>query len=666
MNCKRFFWIIFWFWAVFPSDGIRAQEDQTLLMFVGEDQDVLSIASGREESAWKAPAVVKVIEQEEFRENHSFSLTKAMNSVPGFHGVNSASGVRSYLRGIPESVLYLYDTVPMTFTDDISLHSFKQIEIVRGPGSVLWGPDAFAGIVNLVPLTGKDLTGTETGAFVSSDNDMRDGAYIHHGWDRGLWDGFLSFSASTSDKKEFSSDITRFWGTGEEPVPADERRGSSAREAGRQAEIAGNFSYGDVFKVSGRFSDSTTPYSFSYQDNISWKQTRQEKSGFLKLEGKHQFNIDSALRFTATASVLDAREYIIDTRMDHDEYETYGEITYEKVFNSGGSHFTAGVSARNKTYDGVALWDTYLPEYLTDENDYFIPTFTQKNYSTRLFSVFAQYRKTLGKVDLIFGLRHDDHDSFGDKLSYNTGLVWTPREDWVLKASTGTAYRTPSPRQLFYADKTDPEEIKNMSLEISRKIGQKAELSLGGFINKISDHVMDDAYAGLSSPNSQDIKGIEFSCSITPIDEVTLSAAFTRLFNQGPLETYLYNDYSTLLPDGTWEKHYVLLEYPYDSGPEQFWRAGLVWSPTDTIEIFTQARYFSGYPLIYPRAEDPEKSSSAFLVDAGIRIKNVFMNQSDLEINITNVLDREYTIPGEYSLEKGAPFSMGIMWRKRW
>ena len=49
------------------------------------------------------------------------------------------------------------------FDRELSLASVKRLEIVRGPGSVLWGPDAFAGIVNVVPMTGKDLDGAETG-----------------------------------------------------------------------------------------------------------------------------------------------------------------------------------------------------------------------------------------------------------------------------------------------------------------------------------------------------------------------------------------------------------------------------------------------------------------------------------------------------------------------
>ena len=43
------------------SGGAASTENDTELMFVGEDIEVLSIASRREESAWQAPAVARVI-----------------------------------------------------------------------------------------------------------------------------------------------------------------------------------------------------------------------------------------------------------------------------------------------------------------------------------------------------------------------------------------------------------------------------------------------------------------------------------------------------------------------------------------------------------------------------------------------------------------------------
>ena len=45
-----------------------AGRNDTLLMFVGEDLEVLSIASKRQQSAWQAPAVANVITHEEMAE----------------------------------------------------------------------------------------------------------------------------------------------------------------------------------------------------------------------------------------------------------------------------------------------------------------------------------------------------------------------------------------------------------------------------------------------------------------------------------------------------------------------------------------------------------------------------------------------------------------------
>ena len=150
-------------------------------MFVGEDLDVLSIASRRQESAWQAPAVAHVITREEMKERGIRTMSHALEMEPGFYMAKKEWGTQPYLRGIPDSVLFLYDTVPTGSDTSKSLHPLdhelslapiKRIEILRGPGSVLWGPDAFAGIVNLVPMTGKDLEGAETGILYGSPGNQ--------------------------------------------------------------------------------------------------------------------------------------------------------------------------------------------------------------------------------------------------------------------------------------------------------------------------------------------------------------------------------------------------------------------------------------------------------------------------------------------------------------
>jgi outer membrane receptor for ferrienterochelin and colicin len=101
----------------FPTGGLARKSEgsarnDTLLMFVGEDLEVLSIASRRQESAWQAPAVAHVITREEMKDRGIRTLSHALEMEPGFYMAKKEWGTQPYLRGIPDSVLLLYDTVP--------------------------------------------------------------------------------------------------------------------------------------------------------------------------------------------------------------------------------------------------------------------------------------------------------------------------------------------------------------------------------------------------------------------------------------------------------------------------------------------------------------------------------------------------------------------------
>ena len=61
------------------STPLRAEEEsqpvreETMLMFVGEEIDVLTIASRREQSAWQAPAIARVLTQEKLRNRGTYT-----------------------------------------------------------------------------------------------------------------------------------------------------------------------------------------------------------------------------------------------------------------------------------------------------------------------------------------------------------------------------------------------------------------------------------------------------------------------------------------------------------------------------------------------------------------------------------------------------------------
>ena len=165
------------------EQGAESIEDifqDTKVMFVGEDLYTVSIASRREEPIRRAPAAVTIIAGEELK--RYITLKDALDSVPGFFSDRSETKNRIYLRGMPDSFMVMMDGVPFSNETstrdyprewDLSLNYIEKIEIVRGPGSALWGADAFSGVVNLVTKKGKDVQGTLVGVEAGTFDTQR-------------------------------------------------------------------------------------------------------------------------------------------------------------------------------------------------------------------------------------------------------------------------------------------------------------------------------------------------------------------------------------------------------------------------------------------------------------------------------------------------------------
>ena len=657
------------------SEGPPPGHDDTMLMFVGEDLEVLSIASRRQESAWQAPAVAHVVTREELEERGIRTLSQALEMIPGFYMARKEWGTQPYLRGIPDSVLFLYDTVPLgsdiskslhPLDHELSLASVKRIEIIRGPGSVLWGPDAFAGIVNVVPMTGKDLDGVETGILYGSPGDQ-EAFYVNMGHDAGLWDVFLSVSGREGEEDDTVSNLVRFWGDGETPVAPEDRFGEEKPGRSRYLEASGCFSFRDWFTVSGLLSDYKRPYAISWPEkDLTWLESRSVPFGFIKLEAKKDLDRSSALRFTGSYSWLNPEYEIIDLTLKQKERTSYYEIIYDRSFLSGRGLFTAGLSYRERHIEDAPIWDGYLPEYLEPENESFVPIITEVDYDARLRSLFGQYTHKIGDVDLWLGVRNDEHDDYKDHVSYNAGAVWSASSQWVFKVLYGTAYRTPFASQLLEEEEAELEKIKTLNVQIAWDISKRAGLSLCGFASRIENHIMEDHYAGLSQPNNQDIKGVEIEGYLSPAKGFNLSANLTLIDNSGPDEIYHYNDYSFILPDGTVVKHFTDLTYSYDTGPNSLFNLTGTWQPVEKVTTFARLGYFSSRQLIYPRATEYGSSPGVWLLDLSATIRDFVLSGLELEFSVRNLTDKEYGTPGTYSTIEGEPFSAVVMLRKRW
>ncbi len=645
--------------------------EETRLRFVGEDIDVQSIASRREESAWQAPAVARVITREELFEHGHATLSEALSRTAGFYMAEKPWGTSPYLRGIANSTLFLYDTVPLIADSDKSLHQLdynlslapvEQVEIVRGPGSVLWGPDAFAGIVNVVPRRGRDIQGVETGVSIDFEEES-ESVFLNMGGSASRLDGFLSLSARRAEE-EGKAEVIRFWRDRDQAVPPAERYGQKEPGRSRYFEVSGRFSIQDLFEVSGRLTENHHPYLVSDQD-LSWLESRSTSSGFLKLEAVRDIDLDSSLRFTGFYNELRPEYEFVDKDLKVNEKTWYGELIYDHTFFTARGLFTGGISFRKKDISNAPVWESYFPDFFRPENDNFLPFLVSGDYQDILWSLFSQYSHQFNNLKIWSGLRFDDHDNYQDKLSFSSGLSYSPSRRWVTKLLYGTAYRTPFSRQFLAGDKPEQEKIESLGLQLSLKPRSGISFSLAAFANSIEHHIDEDTYAGLSLPNSQDLYGMELEGEVSVTDNLELQANLTLLDSEGPDETYHLLSAVFVRPDGTVENIFEDISSPYDIGPETMFNLSARWRPRENLKLVADLRYTGERDLINLRTGETLTADSVTVIDLTATVRDLFSSGLDLQASAENLLDTDYEVPGAYVMREGEPFSLRLMLRKK-
>jgi len=152
-------------------------------------QQNVKVASGFQQSTATAPASTTVITAQDIEAMGARSLEEILEAVPGMHVSLSETGfealyiTRGMFSASNSEILVMVDDIPIKSVTNGSrglwssppVQHIQRIEIIRGPGSALYGADAVSGVINIITKTADDLKGTEIG--------FRGGSFqTYHGW----------------------------------------------------------------------------------------------------------------------------------------------------------------------------------------------------------------------------------------------------------------------------------------------------------------------------------------------------------------------------------------------------------------------------------------------------------------------------------------------------
>ncbi len=128
--------------------------------------------------ALKVPVAIYVITGDDIRRSGATCIPEALRSAPGVEveridGNKWSIGIRGFGSRLSRSVLVLMDgrTVYTTLfagtyweVQDTYMDDIDRIEVIRGPGGTIWGPNAVDGVINVITKSSKETQGIRASA----------------------------------------------------------------------------------------------------------------------------------------------------------------------------------------------------------------------------------------------------------------------------------------------------------------------------------------------------------------------------------------------------------------------------------------------------------------------------------------------------------------------
>lgn len=168
----------------------------------------VTISTSTKQTLAKAPAVVSVITAEDLRATGTTNLMEILQGVPGLYVKTNLFGFKpliSFRGASGANVLLMINGAPAKdlvwspgiFWKGMPANAIERIEIIRGPGSALYGSDASAGVINVITKAAGSIDYSEAGLRVGSFGTGA--AWLQHGM---RWNGFdiaLTADQATTD-----------------------------------------------------------------------------------------------------------------------------------------------------------------------------------------------------------------------------------------------------------------------------------------------------------------------------------------------------------------------------------------------------------------------------------------------------------------------------------
>lgn len=463
---------------------------------------VVELASGIEQKINRAPAVASVITADDIQAAGALTLHEALEMVPGIHIV-PASLADMYpvisLRGMftnrnPHILILIDGKRISSFNSNglapnlyLSTFNIEQIEVIRGPGSALYGTDAFAGVINMVTKKPENQNKTNVSVSVGSFNHQRITArtnlnfadtwlgefYAEHiernedtsrivdadlqtlldslfGTHASLAPGYLDDSINnTSIGAQISNErwsiAARYW-KNDAPLFLGVANALDHEGERKQKELSATIEY----------SSDTLFESWRFTPSIHYEMVEDLPLWHLFPDGTTlPVGSDGNISLTQPIAMISFPDGIIGRptskitfteielpllQMNIKEHQIRYSLGYQhtKYEHEESKNFGPGVLDITQSIVNSALTNVTGTQYI------FLPNEIRHNINASIQDIW----NITDNIELTLGVRYDNYSQLGSAITPRASLVWEINKRWTTKLLYGNAFRTPSHLEL--------------------------------------------------------------------------------------------------------------------------------------------------------------------------------------------------------------------------
>lgn len=452
---------------------MEAQELTTEKIFF--DMPLVVTAARYEQSMEEASSVISVITAKDIARSGAQTLADVLRLAAGIDVRTRYGNVETQkhvdIRGLGGSseahrVLLLFNGIPMNWIthgnfkadESIALNMIKRIEIIRGPGSAMYGANAFNGVINIIMKDKDDVKNAELIVYGGNDKTKKvEGIVATHGnWGDVLisgrhYDTLGARVVTDHDAKKVDNVYMRVT------------------------------SYG--WDLTGGLGNSNIE-SPGWLANKSLENFTNKEDRFLA--AKYNYKLNEKMDVIPQIYIRKNNNSIMLNKnyMFLDEHSLGGSVQYNYV-----------VSDRNTLIAGF--------EYKNDEAFYPGQWVGKKREYTYAGFVQEEYRP-ITPLSVTLGARYDKNSLYSAVVSPRVAAAYKLRRNIIIKSDYGSAYRAPTFYELYTVipvgtcwldgnSELRPEKTNSLNVEVLHQVSGVWQYRLAGFRNRIRDMI---AYEG--------------------------------------------------------------------------------------------------------------------------------------------------------------------------